>query len=110
MTPWISASARRAETLRHRGHSRLLKRRASFGPITSADWFHDHLPRAQKTAFIHGPTGEIGRQPGHGIVLVGMGQRSCVALQNSWLGIYVTPDNCGAVDLESMQELGAPGL
>lgn len=44
------------------------------------------FPRG-KTKFIR-PDGSIGKSPGHGIVLVAMGKRSCDALRNSGLGMY----------------------
>jgi hypothetical protein len=40
-----------------------------------------------KTKFIR-PDGTIGRAPGHGIVLIGMGERCCRALERSGLGMY----------------------
>ena len=63
---------------------------------TSAGWFHDHVwPRAEsllfprgKTKFIR-PDGSIGKSPGHGIVLIGMGAVCCAALKRSGLGHYV---------------------
>ena len=60
---------------------------------TSADWFHEHVwPRAEvllfpngKTKFIR-PDGTIGKEPGHGVVLIGMGRVACDALFRSGLG------------------------
>ncbi len=64
---------------------------------TSAGWFHDWAIKADcmvfprgKTKFIR-PDGSIGKSPGHGIVLLGMGQRAITALKNSRLGFYVNP-------------------
>ena len=61
---------------------------------TSSGWWHDHLHRAHgllwprgKTKFIR-PDGSIGRAPGHGIVLIAMGDRCCQALARSNLGMY----------------------
>lgn len=62
---------------------------------TSAAWFHDHMasvdgwlfPRG-KTKFIR-PDGSVGGSPGHGIVLVAMGDECCNALALSGLGLYV---------------------
>lgn len=63
---------------------------------TSSDWFHEHVaplakamvfPRG-KTKFIR-PDGSIGKSPGHGVVLLGMGARCADALRNSGLGWYV---------------------
>ena len=62
---------------------------------TSSAWFHEHAIRAQamlfprgKTKFIR-PNGSIGRAPGHGIVLLAMGDRAKAALKRSGLGLYV---------------------
>jgi len=60
---------------------------------TSADWFHEIVvPNAQllcfpngKTKFIR-PDGSIGKEPGTGVVLIGMGEVSCTALRRSGLG------------------------
>lgn len=65
---------------------------------TSSAWFHDHVaPRAEtllfprgKTKFIR-PDLSVGRAPGHGVVLIGMGDRANEALQNSGLGLWVSP-------------------
>lgn len=66
---------------------------AIFRAYTSSDWFHEHMPRAQmllfprgKTKFIR-PDGTVGKAPGHGVVLVGMGNVCCHALAASGLGI-----------------------
>jgi hypothetical protein len=40
-----------------------------------------------KTKFIR-PDGTIGRSPGHGIVLAGMGDLCCRALEQSGRGMY----------------------
>ncbi len=62
---------------------------------TSSGWFHDHAVKADamlfprgKTKFVR-PDGTIGKSPGHGVVLLGMGQRAKEALRNSGLGLYV---------------------
>lgn len=62
---------------------------------TSSDWFHEYAIRAEtmlfprgKTKFIR-PDGSIGKAPGTGIVLLGMGAASNEALKNSGLGFYV---------------------
>lgn len=62
---------------------------------TSADWFHDWTLKADaklfprgKTKFVR-PDGTIGDSPGHGIVLLGMGERAMKAMKNSNLGWYV---------------------
>ena len=62
---------------------------------TSAGWFHDWAVKAEsmlfprgKTKFIR-PDGSIGRAPGHGVVLLGMGETSNQALRDSRLGLFV---------------------
>lgn len=69
---------------------------------TSSEWFHRHAVRAQtmlfprgKTKFIR-PDGSIGRAPGHGVVLLGMGDIANGALRRSKLGLWlsvVAPDS-----------------
>lgn len=61
---------------------------------TSSSWWHDLMPRAEgilfprgKTKFIR-PDGSIGKAPGHGVVLVGMGDVAREALIGSRLGMY----------------------
>ncbi len=60
---------------------------------TSSAWWHEHMPRADailfpkgKTKFIR-PDGSVGNSPGHGIVLIAMGDRHVQALANSGLGM-----------------------
>lgn len=62
---------------------------------TSSSWFHDWAVRARamlfprgKTKFIR-PDGSIGRAPGHGVVLLGMGDAAVGALRRSQLGLFV---------------------
>ena len=62
---------------------------------TSASWFRDLALRAEtmlfprgKTKFIR-PDGTVGSQPGHGVVLLGMGGHCNRALQASRLGFVV---------------------
>jgi hypothetical protein len=63
---------------------------------TSADWFHDVVvPKAQtllfprrKTKFVR-PDGSIGKEPGTGIVLIGMGEVANAALRHSRLGFFI---------------------
>ena len=52
---------------------------------TSSDWFHDYVvPHASA------PTdGSIGTAPGHGVVLIGMGEVANTALDRSRLGWFV---------------------
>jgi len=61
---------------------------------TSSAWWHDHMYRAHallwprgKTKFIRA-NGTIGKAPGHGVVLVAMGDEACRALEQSGLGMY----------------------
>jgi hypothetical protein len=60
---------------------------------TSSSWWHELMPRAEmilfpkgKTKFIR-PDGSIGTAPGHGIVLIGMGEIACAALVGCGLGM-----------------------
>jgi len=60
---------------------------------TSSAWFHEHAVKADamcfprgKTKFIR-PDGSIGKAPGHGVVLLGMGERAVTALEQSELGL-----------------------
>lgn len=60
---------------------------------TSSSWWHELMPRAElilfpkgKTKFIK-PDGSIGKSPGHGVVLIGMGAEARTALLNSGLGM-----------------------
>jgi DNA N-6-adenine-methyltransferase (Dam) len=64
---------------------------------TSSGWWHAHVapcaevllfPRG-KTKFIR-PDGSIGKAPGHGVVLFGMGEVACAALRRSGLGFCAT--------------------
>jgi len=65
---------------------------------TSADWFHDVVvPNAElllfpngKTKFIR-PDGSIGKEPGTGVVLIGMGEVACRAMRQSNLGACYAP-------------------
>ena len=64
---------------------------------TSADWFHEIVvPNAElllfpngKTKFIR-PDGTIGKEPGTGVVLIGVGEVACNALLSSGLGCCCT--------------------
>ena len=72
---------------------------------TSAGWFHEHVVRAESILFPKGKTkflrpaddnelqvGKgpyiVGGSPGHGVVLIGMGEVSNDALSKSGLGIF----------------------
>jgi hypothetical protein len=64
---------------------------------TSSAWFNDYAVQAQlmlfprqKTKFIR-PDGSIGKAPGHGIALLGMGEVACDALKESRLGWWCRP-------------------
>lgn len=66
---------------------------------TSAAWFHDYAIKADamlfprgKTKFVR-PDGTVGKAPGHGIVLLAMGERAKIALKTSGLGLYVDLKN-----------------
>jgi hypothetical protein len=66
---------------------------------TSSSWFHQHAVKAHgllfprgKTQFIR-PDGSIGKSPGHGVVLLGMGAKACEAMKQSGLGWYVDQRN-----------------
>ena len=101
-----------------RGHVPWLKKFLDHGngiaivrAYTSSDWFQDIVaPRAQtllfprgKTKFIRGsemtsntkrgvivhPAGSVGDSPGHGVVLIGMGNVANAALQKCGLGFFV---------------------
>jgi len=72
---------------------------------TSSGWFHKHVvPRAElllfpkgKTKFVR-PDGSVGGAPGHGVVLIGMGDVACIALRKSELGfctVIVASDRVG---------------
>lgn len=62
---------------------------------TSAWWFHEEAVKAEtmlfprgKTKFIR-PDGSLGKSPGTGVVLLGMGEHSNRALEQSGLGLFV---------------------
>jgi hypothetical protein len=62
---------------------------------TSAAWFHDWAIRAEtmlfprgKTKFVR-PDGTVGGSPGHGVVLLGMGDKANAALRRCGLGLFV---------------------
>lgn len=62
---------------------------------TSSDWFHDWAVRAQSMVFPRGktkfirPDGSVGGSPGHGIVLLGMGDIANAALERCGLGFFI---------------------
>jgi hypothetical protein len=63
---------------------------------TSGSWWHDEVvPHAEcllfprgKTKFIR-PDGTVGKAPGHGIVLLGMGEVANAALERCGLGQFI---------------------
>ena len=62
---------------------------------TSSGWFHEWAIQAEtmlfprgKTRFIR-PDGTIGAAPGHGVVLLGMGNVANTALEGSGLGLFI---------------------
>ena len=64
---------------------------------TSSAWFHEWAVKAETMLFPRGKTkfiranGEVGRAPGHGVVLLGMGETANEALRQSGLGFWVRP-------------------
>lgn len=71
---------------------------------TSADWFHEWAIRAEcmlfpcgKTKFIR-PDGTVGTAPGHGVVLLGMGETAARALERSGLGLFLRLRTTEAAD------------
>ncbi len=71
---------------------------------TSAAWFHEWAIHAEtmlfprgKTKFIR-PDGSIGTAPGHGIVLLGMGEPANDALRRSGLGLFIRINGASMAD------------
>ncbi|MCS7522264.1 phage N-6-adenine-methyltransferase [Pseudomonas aeruginosa] len=67
---------------------------------TSAAWFHKYAICADamlfplgKTKFVR-PDGTVGGSPGHGIVLLAMGERGKSSLRRSGLGLFVDLEAC----------------
>lgn len=63
---------------------------------TSAAWFHDWVvPHVNTLVFPRGKTqfirqdGSVGKSPGHGIALLGLGKRAETALRCSELGMFI---------------------
>jgi hypothetical protein len=82
------------------GHVPWLKRFLAHGngiaivrAYTSSAWFHEHAVKAHAMCFPRGktkfvrPDGSIGKSPGHGVVLLAMGERAVTALERSGLGL-----------------------
>jgi hypothetical protein len=87
-TPWLE------KFLRHANGVAIVR------AYTSSAWWHQYMPRAEgllfprgKTKFIR-PDGSIGRAPGHGIVLVGMGDVALDAMRRSKLGMFWDRRRC----------------
>ena len=67
---------------------------------TSSRWFHDYMykvdlllfPRG-KTKFVR-PDKSIGKAPGHGIVIIGMGDIACSVIKSCGLGLYCNFKQC----------------
>lgn len=69
---------------------------------TSADWFQKYMPKMDcllfpygKTKFIR-PDGSIGKSPGSGVVIFGIGEKAFLSIKNSKLG-YIFVDNRGVL-------------
>lgn len=62
---------------------------------TSSAWFHEYAVKADAMCFPRGktkfvrPDGSIGKAPGHGVVLLAMGERAVRALERSGLGLCI---------------------
>lgn len=62
---------------------------------TSSKWFQDLIPKCDAVLFPRGktkfikPSGEVGKSPGSGVVLVAMGLVASKALEQSQLGMFV---------------------
>ena len=72
---------------------------------TSSAWFHDWAVQAEtmvfprgKTKFIR-PDGSVGKAPGHGIVLLGMGETANAAMERSGLGLFVRLNSQAALEV-----------
>ena len=62
-----------------------------------------------KTKLIR-PDGSIGNAPGHGVVLIGMGEKSCRALEHSGLGLFcrgLIRSECRADERRARAMMGA---
>jgi hypothetical protein len=91
-----------------RGHVPWLKKFFAHGngvaiarAYTSSDWFHDYVvPHAETMLFPRGktkfyrPDGTVGMAPGHGVILIGMGEVANAALARSGLGWFVPLRGC----------------
>ncbi len=107
--PWSGTVFMNPPFGRRNGHVPWLRKFLAHGDgiaivraYTSSAWFQQWAVKAQtmcfprgKTKFIR-PDGSVGRAPGHGIVLLGMGAVANKALKQSGLGFFVTVGNCDA--------------
>ena len=107
--PWSGTVFMNPPFGRRNGHVPWLRKFLAHGDgvaivraYTSSAWFHQWAVKAQtmcfprgKTKFIR-PDGSIGRAPGHGVVLLGMGAVANKALAQCGLGFFVTVGNCEA--------------
>ena len=124
--PWSGTVFMNPPFGRRNGHVPWLRKFLAHGDgvaivraYTSSAWFHQWAVKAQtmcfprgKTKFIR-PDGSIGRAPGHGVVLLGMGAVANKALAQCGLGFFVPNDTCDATvndgegtALAQMLELG----
>lgn len=83
---------------------------------TSSDWWHAMMPEAEmilfprgKTKFVR-PDGSIGKSPGHGVALIGMGLTAADALWHSNLGMCWEQHPSEAVFEEMTEEELLAGL
>ena len=105
MQPWSGTVFMNPPFGRRNGHVPWLRKFLAHGDgvaivraYTSSAWFHQWAVKAQtmcfprgKTKFIR-PDGSIGRAPGHGVVLLGMGAVPNKALAQCGLGFFVPID------------------
>ena len=111
--PWSGTGFMNPLFGRRNGHVPWLRKFLAHGDgiaivraYTSSAWFHQWAVKAQtmcfprgKTKFIR-PDGSIGRAPGHGVVLLGMGAVANKALEQCGLGFFVPTDTCAATVID----------
>jgi DNA N-6-adenine-methyltransferase (Dam) len=111
--PWSGTVFMNPPFGRRNGHVPWLRKFLAHGDgvaivraYTSSAWFHQWAVKAQtmcfprgKTKFIR-PDGSIGRAPGHGVVLLGMGAVANKALAQCGLGFFVPIDPCNATVID----------
>ena len=111
--PWSGTVFMNPPFGRRNGHVPWLRKFLAHGDgvaivraYTSSAWFHQWAVKAQtmcfprgKTKFIR-PDGSIGRAPGHGVVLLGMGAVANKALAQCGLGFFVPNDTCDATVID----------